>query len=422
MNLILMMRQLPLAPIWGNKLLVVMDFTIFSWNCQGAASPRFCRALASFIQGYKPEIIVLVEPRISGSQADHAIRKIGYAHSHRVESQGFSGGIWILWKPSVTVEALFNHRQFIHVKITSVATNKSCFYTAVYGSPHPMVREDLWHCLSQVHRNPTQPWVLSGDFNATVAPEERCGGMHRSNSGNKSFKHFLLRTGLIDLGYSGPKFTWQRGNLMVRLDRAIANSSWVSQHPDAIVCHLPRIKSDHRPILLRSSSATSHPQSSFKFLASWLLHPGFDELVGNSWDTSRDLVANIETFTDQAQAWNKTIFGHIGQQKRKLHRRLLGIQRALERPNPPASLLALEKQLQAEHETMCLKEEVLWMQNPEVSGLMMGIAIRNTTTLRPCFDGDAAESLCLKMMRDLGRLINPLCTPWFLIISKSYTS
>jgi len=43
-----------------------MAFIIFSWNCQGkgAASHKFCRVLRSFIKDYKPNIPVLVEPRI----------------------------------------------------------------------------------------------------------------------------------------------------------------------------------------------------------------------------------------------------------------------------------------------------------------------------------------------------------------------
>lgn len=135
-----------------------MDLSFFVWNCQGAASPGFHRTLQSLLQGYKPDILVLVEPRIVGVQADKAIRRIGYPFSHRVEARGFSGGIWLLWKDKVNVEVLVNHRQFIHVRVCSTPGAVPCLFTAVYGSPTPTLREKLWEDLLQL---PPLQWLGS---------------------------------------------------------------------------------------------------------------------------------------------------------------------------------------------------------------------------------------------------------------------
>ena len=51
-----------------------MDNTFLVWNSQGAASSAFRRALNSFTQGYRPDLVVLVEPKVSGDRTDKVIK------------------------------------------------------------------------------------------------------------------------------------------------------------------------------------------------------------------------------------------------------------------------------------------------------------------------------------------------------------
>ena len=48
--------------------------SIITWNCQGASNKKFPSIFKSFAINYKAVIFVLVEPRISGSQADKVIK------------------------------------------------------------------------------------------------------------------------------------------------------------------------------------------------------------------------------------------------------------------------------------------------------------------------------------------------------------
>ena len=76
------------------------------------------------------------------------------------------------------------------------------------------------------------------------------------------FQSVFLFCGLIDLGYSGYKFTWQnrRGKeafVEERLDKACASVDWSEIHPRAKVTHLTASYSDHDPILLDTTPATA---------------------------------------------------------------------------------------------------------------------------------------------------------------------
>ncbi|KAH1106200.1 hypothetical protein J1N35_009968 [Gossypium stocksii] len=81
----------------------VEDIDIIAWNYQSAGHPNFHKFLNEYLREFDLGIVVLVETRISGVKADKVIKNIGMANSHRVEACGFSRGIWILWKDTVTI-------------------------------------------------------------------------------------------------------------------------------------------------------------------------------------------------------------------------------------------------------------------------------------------------------------------------------
>ncbi|XP_028804036.1 uncharacterized protein LOC114759113 [Neltuma alba] len=191
------------APIWSiNSLFLMMDKAFLVWNCQGATSSKFHVVLKSLLQGYGPYIIVLVEPRIFGTKADRVIRKIGYTNSHRVEATGFSG-------------------------VVNKDKGSKTLFTTIYGSPNPMMQERMWIDLLKLPIGAQKAWLLAGDFNATLNANKRKGGAIRLREGCKAFRTFTQRLGLMDLGFTGPKYTWKRRSLMVRLDRALCNNNWL---------------------------------------------------------------------------------------------------------------------------------------------------------------------------------------------------
>ena len=54
------------------------------WNCRGAGNDRFLIILREHMRIHNPDILILVETRISRRNADKAIMAIGYPNSHRV--------------------------------------------------------------------------------------------------------------------------------------------------------------------------------------------------------------------------------------------------------------------------------------------------------------------------------------------------
>ncbi|KAI9078679.1 hypothetical protein K1719_039359 [Acacia pycnantha] len=64
----------------------------------GAANADLGRQLRFLISKYNINLLVLVETRTSGEKCLKLRRKLGFDSSFVEEAQGFSGGIWVLWK------------------------------------------------------------------------------------------------------------------------------------------------------------------------------------------------------------------------------------------------------------------------------------------------------------------------------------
>ncbi|GMJ08906.1 hypothetical protein HRI_004559800 [Hibiscus trionum] len=276
-------------------------------------------------------MVALFEPRVSGRLANHIISRFGFANSYRMEAHGFSGGLWLLWNDEVEVEILQIFNQFISSRCCKDDSSLWVYFTDVYASPHGAKQKHLWNQLLQLDPRDDVPWIVGRDFNVILSHEERLEGSKSSVRGSRLFAKFLFTSGLNDLGYQGPPFTWARRNVQECLDRCLVNAQWLSTFPMARVLYLDFLGSDHRPMCVQfSNPVTDITQQPFRFIAAWQDHPDFQNFLQPQWVESRGLVQNLKNFRSEVQHWNKETFGQIGHRKKRLLARLRGIDRALQ--------------------------------------------------------------------------------------------
>ncbi|KAK4707013.1 hypothetical protein R3W88_033427 [Solanum pinnatisectum] len=95
--------------------------------------------------------------------------------------------------------------------------------------------------------------------------------------------------GLIDLGFSGPKYTWsnKRGihhRIWKRLDRTLVNDNWLEKMPQTNITHLPSVGSDHCSLLMEMIPKEEEHIKYFKFLNCWTEQPNFIDTVKACWE------------------------------------------------------------------------------------------------------------------------------------------
>ncbi|XP_026458447.1 uncharacterized protein LOC113358952 [Papaver somniferum] len=161
-----------------------------------------------------------------------------------------------------------------------------------------------------------------GDFNEVLNQMEKKGGRPVGNNQAHLFKEIIDTSGLIDLGFQEDPYTWTKNqlaehNIMERLERRLINQAWLDLHPQMTIQHLPRIASDHAPLLLREQHIKQQRSKNFRIEHLWFLHPQMKEVVLEDWNQSyyasppTNLLQKMDDTTNALIGWSKTTFGHL---------------------------------------------------------------------------------------------------------------
>ena len=81
--------------------------------------------------------------------------------------------------------------------------------------------------------------------------------------------------------------------------------------------HLPRISSDHSPIILGHRQSISFKNRPFRFEKKWLLHESFFKVVEDSWASPYSgfpqfiLASKLKILKLNLKSWSKEVFGHF---------------------------------------------------------------------------------------------------------------
>ncbi|XP_028804662.1 uncharacterized protein LOC114759619 [Neltuma alba] len=284
-----------------------------TWNTRGAGDASFRRLLSDLMVRNNVNIFALLEPRQDGEKAGLIARRLGWPNKFLVEARGFSGGIWLFWDMNTDFVVLSSSDQFVHGKVRN-GNGDEWLLTFVYGHPNTILRRQLWQSLHNIYNASNMKWAVAGDFNVVAHSEDRWGRGRQGNSRiDRLFRAWITNCGLIDIGFSGPRFTWGYERSQSRIDRVFVNDLWHIAFPNAAVVHLSKYKSDHCPVLLKTDNfSTDCPNNRpFRFFAPWVLHDEFHNFVKENWLPQHDWGASVFEFTKKLLTWNKEVFGNI---------------------------------------------------------------------------------------------------------------
>ncbi|GLT52118.1 hypothetical protein SLA2020_254760 [Shorea laevis] len=344
---------------------------------------EFRRRISDLKIQYSPSIMLILETKLSGQDAREAAANCGFSYTYVVDSQGRAGGIWLLWDgEDVYIDVVTSSHQAIHtiVKVRShpLFSKFHWFLSGVYGRPQFELRSQLWEELRVVANHFTGPWLVIGDFNDVVDQIEKFGGAPVCQYRVKAYTDCMSDCNLMDIGYTGGRFTWvnmRESNQIIRerIDRAWANSDWRLLFPNVNVFHLPRISSDHNPLLLQFDvPLTRSGDRPFRLEKFWLDHLEFIEMIIPIWSNCDSSTSQcIQATQASCKIWSKCTFDNIFRKKRKLNARLDGIHKALSVKHSN-SLASLEKELVKEYEYILNLEQDLWFMKSRTNWIVGG--------------------------------------------------
>lgn len=163
-------------------------------------------------------------------------------------------------------------------------------------------------------------WVLIGDINNVLGQADKRGGPLYPSWLINGFQEVLEECGLHDMELAGYSFTWERGKctnnwIEIRLDRALASSSWLNLFKDAKLVNLKVSTSDHSPIFLEPVSTVSAPSRNrkLKFENAWLREPVCKLIVEGSWhkNQNENLHTKLSKCLEEVSVWGREFTGNF---------------------------------------------------------------------------------------------------------------
>lgn len=255
---------------------------IVTWNCRGLLGTPTVQSLLDIQRRHRPDAFFLSETHLSDAKAEELKRKLGMDEMICEPSvDGRKGGLLLVWKE---VRIYFRASTLDFIDVTVEEPNGDVWrMTGIYGEPSWDCKDRTYRLLRDLQVQSSLPWTILGDFNEILFSSEKEGGALRNQSRLQAFQDALSDYSLEDIGYIGDKFTWFRGGLKERLDRAISNVAWMELHPLVGLTNLEMEKSNHRPICLDthylSGVAATTQRRERRFEAKWLAEETVEEIV-----------------------------------------------------------------------------------------------------------------------------------------------
>nr|XP_033512764.1 uncharacterized protein LOC117277437 [Nicotiana tomentosiformis] len=197
----------------------------------------------------------------------------------------------------------------------------------------------------------------------------------------KSFSDFIQHMGLVDLPLQGAFYTWHRGEDSLqasRIDRFLLSSEWNEYFGSVKQIALPRVVSDHKPIVLESGDWSSDP-SYFKFENMWLQQEGFLDLVKQWWQSytvngspNFILAQKLKLLKKDLAIWNKEVFGKLSTRINKAMEELQMLEQATERRAQTLDEKNNILRLKVEIQQLAKTEETSWRQKSRCLWLKEG--------------------------------------------------
>ncbi|KAG5599859.1 hypothetical protein H5410_031229 [Solanum commersonii] len=244
----------------------------------------------------------------------------------QLEARGTKGGIIILWDSSIWEGEVCEVGAYcITVRFLGKTQDFSWHLSGVYAPNNREEREEVWWELGAVRSLFNGPWVIAGDFNVIRFPSKK-KNCTTTTKAMEDFSDFIEDMELEDPPLTGGTFTWRKADkhdIAARLDRFLFSEEWEISSKKIKQTIMPRITSDHNPLLLECGNWRGHyPILNSKIGGCKLRNSMKVKGWWNSESYTRRpdyiLVCKLKALKVKLKEWSITVQGNLDLQKQSI--------------------------------------------------------------------------------------------------------
>lgn len=110
-----------------------------------------------------------------------------------VDCESKSGGLALWWNNDLVVDVLHYPKNHFHGLLTTTSdSGVKCILTKVYRPPETSRRSATWKFLKTLKLKEAIQWVVFGNFNVILTPNEKWSGMDKLKCQMEAFRDVLL--------------------------------------------------------------------------------------------------------------------------------------------------------------------------------------------------------------------------------------
>ncbi|KAJ6402386.1 hypothetical protein OIU84_014473 [Salix udensis] len=157
-------------------------------------------AVHQWVRKNKLDLFGILEPKVLASNLEAIHRNMDnqeWEYSSNIQAVN-PCRILVGWNPNkVLVDNVRSEEQWLTCEITNKITKDQFSVTFVYGYNSPTQRRNLWQYLRNISPGKANvPWMVMGDFNATLRLEDRYGGDRRWLGHHEEFRSSINHAGV----------------------------------------------------------------------------------------------------------------------------------------------------------------------------------------------------------------------------------
>ncbi|GKB81472.1 RNA-directed DNA polymerase, eukaryota, reverse transcriptase zinc-binding domain protein [Tanacetum coccineum] len=194
----------------------------------------------------------------------------------------------------VNVSLVHCAKQSMLCEIMTVNGNTKILCTFVYAANGAKERRESWKDL-MIHKRiaNNQAWIMMGDMNVTLNPNEHSVGSSSMTSDMNEFKECINDIEMEDVVSTGLFFTWTKNlfktkkgdslGVHKKLDRIMRNEIFIDKFSQAYAVFHPYLISDHCPNVITIPKVCKVKRRAFKFVNFVAEKEGFLPIVQEHW-------------------------------------------------------------------------------------------------------------------------------------------